>query len=1167
MSYPVSIIVRTKDRPQLLRQALGSLAGQTYPRLEVIVVNDGGCDVREVLEPFRSRFTEMRYLDLQPGRGRAAAANAGLGAARGRYLGFLDDDDWLAPEHVAGLVEALTQHREKAAYAGVQCVERINGEWRETHVYNEPYEPVKLMGVNFIPIHAVLFDRALLDGCRFDEAFEVYEDWDFWLQVARHTDFYHLDRVTAFYRLTADDGSGVHGKDDKRYTALRLLYAKWDRRWSAESRVALLVHAHRGFEATEAHIRNLEKLLAERERSLAQARIHGENLEKLLAERERSLAQARVHGENLEKLLAERDRSLAQARIHGENLEKLLAEKDRIQAMTQTHADNLKRLLAEREKELEARQRRIEDMEAMLAASRREIAHWQTAYREVMQSTSWRISAPVRMLGRRLRRLHQLVRHRSCIPHLMPVHQVEDLGGGRFRAQGPDPHFHLGFPGPIPSRWVRVSLTMAGNSDSPPTIYYDTGDGFNECQCFTLLPTGSGNRFERVVRLPDAVQGWRFDPRHAPGEFRIKRLEVTEIGSLLAATRLFRPEMDSWLRQPDTWARETVRLIRAWCGPGKLEARRQLVESVQRRHWDAYQSWFRLYGRLTEADREAIRKRIISMRNIPTFSILMPVHDPDVHWLRAALDSVLNQLYPHWELCIVDDASHSPKVRRVLEEYRRRDPRIRVRYRDCNGHISVASNDALAMATGDYIALLDHDDELAEHALYLMAEEITAHPHAVLLYSDEDKLDELGRHFDPYFKPDWNPLLLLGQNYFNHLSVYRADAVRACGGFREGFEGSQDWDLALRVTETLSPEQIRHVPFILYHWRAVSGSTAKAPDEKSYPARAAVRAVQEHLQRLSLPAEVESLPGGHCRVRFRVPTHPPKVSLIIPTRDGYELLSRCVETLVEKTEYPDYEVIVVDNRSQDPQSLAYLDELSRRQGFQVLRYDEPFNFSAINNFAVRHAQGEILGFLNNDLEILEREWLQEMVAHALHPETGAVGAMLYYPDGRIQHAGIILGIGGVAGHPWVGWPPETPGQMGRLRLAQHLTAVTAACLLVRRDVFLEVGGFDEKGLKVAFNDVDLCLKIHNRGYRNVWTPLARLFHHESATRGYEDTPEKQRRFQREIEIMQRRWGSLLRADPAYNPNLTLERCDFSLSFQPRVTRPWRVSSEGGAIGS
>lgn len=557
---------------------------------------------------------------------------------------------------------------------------------------------------------------------------------------------------------------------------------------------------------------------------------------------------------------------------------------------------------------------------------------------------------------------------------------------------------------------------------------------------------------------------------------------------------------------------------------------------------DAYDLWMARHA-LTPDDVARIRREIESMPAPLTFSVLMPVRDVDEPWLRRAIESIVAQYYPHWELCVADDASTHPHVRRVLEEFAGRDPRIKVVFRDRRGHISAATNSALELATGAFIALLDHDDELAPEALYENARLLQEHPDADMIYSDEDKLSPAGTRYSPHFKPDWSPDLFYSVMYTCHLGVYRTSLVRAVGGFRVGFEGSQDYDLVLCLIERT--DRIYHIPRVLYHWRVIEGSTATDARGKEYTERAAVRALREHFARRGLAVDVGKgpLPNTY-RVQYRL-SRTPLVSILIPTRDAVDLLRRCVESILAKSAYPHYEIIIVDNQSADPAALRYLLALERDRTARIVRYDRPFNYAALNNFAARQARGELLLFLNNDTEVIEAEWLEALAEHALRPEVGAVGARLLYPDGRLQHGGIILGLGGVADHAHKHLPRHDVGYYGRAKMIQNFSAVTSACMMVRRAVFEEVGGFDEP-LTVAFNDVDFCLRLRERGYRIVWTPYAELYHHESASRGHEDTPEKRRRLQAEIDYLRRRWGALLARDPYYSPHLTLDRHDFAL---------------------
>ena len=568
-----------------------------------------------------------------------------------------------------------------------------------------------------------------------------------------------------------------------------------------------------------------------------------------------------------------------------------------------------------------------------------------------------------------------------------------------------------------------------------------------------------------------------------------------------------------------------------------------------------YRNWVTLYDTLTAADRQAINVRIGQLSYKPLISVVMPVYNVDEAWLRLAIESVRNQLYPHWELCIADDTSRKRYVRRVLDEYRRRDPRIKVIFRKARGHISVASNSALELADGEFIALLDHDDELAEHALYMVAEELNAHRNADLIYSDEDKLNQNGQRVEPHFKPDWNPDLFYSYNVVSHLGVYRTNLVKQLGGFREGYEGSQDYDLALRVVEQIPDNHIRHIPYILYHWREVRGSVARSVG--SIADEAARNALRSHFRREGLDATVSRGYGSFHRVIYPMHAELPLVSVIVATRDHVNLLKQIVDGVLHKTNYQPLELIIIDNQSSEPETLDYLRKLQDIARLRIVQYDAPFNFSAINNLGAREAKGQILALVNSDIRVISSEWLSEMVSHAVRPEIGAVGAKLYYENETIQHAGIIVGLGGIAGHAHRHSPRSGAGYYSRAQVLQNYSAVTGACLVLRHNVYQEVGGLNEADLPIAFNDVDLCLRIQQKGYRILWTPYAELYHLESASRGADTDPDKLPRFVKEQEFMMSKWKDRMVYDPYYSPNLTLNKEDFSFD-KPRTHAPWKT---------
>lgn len=765
--------------------------------------------------------------------------------------------------------------------------------------------------------------------------------------------------------------------------------------------------------------------------------------------------------------------------------------------------------------------------------------------------------------------LHERLRLRLYRLKGLPVAQLVDMEPGRnlkaegvgsevvWRSTGNDPGFvSPHFDRPLPAGWYRLRMRIRshGGDIVSPCLYPDYGQGTGEATLIALGEPDREGHVDVLFVLMHPVRSLRLDPTMRKAEFIIDHLRLARLGRLAALTyMLFRinslPRGGSAAARTRAFAEFVVGAI----SKGVSTATRELYNLYSGhnvRGPNSYSSWIERYDGASLLNERSLKERAEALTDGPLISILVPVYETPEIWLRKCLESVMAQVYERWELCVADDASPAPHVRTILDEYAAKDSRIKVVHREVNGHISLASNSALELATGAYIGLLDHDDELRPHALLEMAEAIVARPRLKLLYSDEDKIDERGRRFQPYFKPDWNPDLMCSQNYLCHFSVIEARLMREVGGFRQGYEGSQDHDLLLRCAERIHPDQIHHIPKVLYHWRAIEGSTALERGAKDYAAEAGLRAVADHLLRTGADAQAEALPNGHYRVRWMLGPEPPKVSLIIPTRDQVQLMKTCVESIIDVTDYPNYEIVIVDNQSTEVEALDYLSELQQSGAAKVLRYDAPFNYSAINNWAISQSDGEVIALLNNDLEVISAEWLTEMVSHAMRPDVGAVGSMLYYPDDTIQHAGVFLGIGGVASHAYIGLPRGYPGHGGRARVAQQVSAVTGACLVVRRNVYAQVDGLDED-LQVAFNDVDFCLRLREAGYRNIWTPFAELYHHESASRGADDTPEKSARFRKEVELMETRWADLLYRDPAYNPNLTLFDTDFGFAFPPR----------------
>lgn len=528
------------------------------------------------------------------------------------------------------------------------------------------------------------------------------------------------------------------------------------------------------------------------------------------------------------------------------------------------------------------------------------------------------------------------------------------------------------------------------------------------------------------------------------------------------------------------------------------------------------------------------------------FSILVPLYNTPEKFLREMIQSVLDQTYGGWELCLADgsDEEHTD-VGRICREYAKKDSRILYKKLENNMGISGNTNACIDMATGDYLALLDHDDLLHPAALFEMMKAI-CEENADFIYTDENTFRNAPKDANcPHFKPDFAPDTLRSYNYICHFTAFDRKLLdRAGGGFRTEFDGSQDYDLILRLTE--QAEKIVHIPKILYYWRSHANSVASVVSAKPYALNAAKKALLQHLERTGLKGTVfdTEIPSIY-RIAYQIQGKP-LISILIPNKDHVQDLKECLDSVIEKSTYRNWEIIIIENNSTEKETFAYYQEIQKDSRIRVVTWSGEFNFSAINNFGAQCAHGEYILLLNNDVEVITPDWLEQMLMFAQRKDTGAVGAMLYYPDDTVQHAGVVLGIGGVAGHPHKHFPRDHNGYLFRLKIAQNYSCVTAACLLTRREVWDEVNGLDEV-FKVAFNDVDMCMRIRKAGYLIVWTPFAELYHHESKSRGLEDTPEKRKRFAGEVCLFQTRWAKELAAgDPYYNPNLTLDREDFSL---------------------
>lgn len=715
---------------------------------------------------------------------------------------------------------------------------------------------------------------------------------------------------------------------------------------------------------------------------------------------------------------------------------------------------------------------------------------------------------------------------------LRPLNNVEISSNPDFswQATNSDPQFELVGWEALSGRAARISFEIRTDNPlaSPCMIYVDAGSGMSEHSAIGLNLDSSG-KVEQNVAFPTLVGPIRLDPIARPGLFSVSNLTVELLEDSECAPELL----------------ERARRMASWRG-SPLPATAPIVGESYQEWLDSHEPPPAIYPEL--------RERSKTWKLQPKISILMPTYNTPEKWLCKALDSVIDQVYENWEICIADDCSTKAEVRTVLERYVARYPeQVKVAYRTANGHISASSNTALELVSGEFVGLLDHDDELHPLALFCVAETINAHPDVALIYSDEDKISEEGERSDPYFKCDFNYDLFLSQNMISHFGVYKASVMKEVGGFRTGLEGSQDYDLALRVLDHVGHDVIYHIPRPLYQWRIIPESTASGHEAKPYAHIAAMRAIDDHLVRNNIKAHTIHAPGTHAfnKVVYDLPEVLPSVEIIIPTRDSATLVEQCVNSIRDKSSYPNFRITIIDNGSVEQATHDLFARLLTDDRIKIVRDDSPFNYSALNNRVGLASTADFICMMNNDIEVINADWLEEMISVAVQSKVGAVGAKLLYPDDTIQHAGVVLGVGGIASHAHKHFPNTMAGYFARARLRNAMSAVTAACLLIRQSIYAEVGGLDEQ-LHVAYNDIDFCLRIRKAGYRNVWTPYAELYHHESATRGAEDTPEKISRFNRETELVRQRWGDLLLNDPYYSPNLTLTADDFSFAWPSRV---------------
>ena len=693
--------------------------------------------------------------------------------------------------------------------------------------------------------------------------------------------------------------------------------------------------------------------------------------------------------------------------------------------------------------------------------------------------------------------------------------------------------------------WVLVQgQLMRWGGDYDARLYYDLGNGFGEKDYFPIPTSGKGV-INEVIRFPSGIKRLRFVPMRLAGEFELTGLSFADIGAVERIWRMMRRVMALIWRHPAqkrkllglSLYRMLVDLQGAYDAANKLRAHAAAPN---------YQDWLAKFDTLGDCSGG---RDIASCKFAPRFNVLVLMDGTANGAAQKTLQSLDLQLYRGFTCTVLargaadlperDESAAASDVCCVAPEQL---------------PVWMAKFDAmLANDKGqEWITILRAGEELAPHALLRFASEIVDRPDSAFIYADDDELDAGGLRYRPRFKPDWSLAHLRSTNFVGDAVVLRGCVVADAGGLDWGCFWHGNYDLLLRVVDALGErgeKKITHIPALLLH-------DARAARSDSGTAEWSMNSLRTHLSRNGVAAEVSGTLSGCWRVRYQLPEVLPLVSIVVPTRDRLDLIRRCLESVLEKSSYQNYEILVVDNQSVEPDVLAFLESMSEHKKVRVLRYDMPFNFSAMNNMAVELALGEVICLLNNDTEVISPDWLEEMVGNLLQSKVGVVGAKLLFPDGRVQHGGDLVGVGGVANHAHAYLQRTDPGYCNRAVVAQDLSAVTAACLVTWRSLYQELGGLDERHLKVAFNDVDYCLRVREAGYRVVWTPHAELYHHESVSRGKDSTPEKKRRAKREVAYMRKRWRQVLQNDPYYNPNLSYERPDFSLSHAPMVKKPW-----------
>ncbi len=1087
----VSIVCRSIGRNEL-KQALASAESQTYPNVEIVLVQAS----QKSLSDFAGAIEKVPVKLISSGKNlsRSDAANAGLEAAKGEFIMFLDDDDWIAEDHVQNLVAYLENHPEvQAAYSSTQKTSFDGTILKE--VFSQDFSHQLLMHDNYIPIHSMLFSSSLLaQNCRFDNRFDIFEDWDFWLQLSQHTDFAHVDNLTAFYREGGEsETASTSAEATERFSEEGIiaagrarLFSKWLKIWDGSAFNSLI-----GSLDKSGDIHKLNEALDARGQTITWQ-------QQKIDERENAVsvlnAEVAAKASSLESLNSEL--ATAYTTLHETNLrnEALMAE---IQS-TEQKIQHLSQELANVTETAQAQSLHIKQLEHSIHA--------------IWNSTSWRLMGPFRRVVRILRSL-------LSSKQAATTFSTNELDENRVSNQadlltGEGGHAKPIFYAIDTAAYANGYLYLRGWACGSPAI-----------ESIELIHGGSKTAISMGGERADIAKAFPLISSAINSGFSFFA------GIDQADTYLLRVSDADGIRKEISVKPSTELSLSEISTSGELHV------------FDAIDQ-YTIY-RLLNKKSEEFTERTKRFDYEPLISIIVPVYNVNKQWLDACIESVINQSYPKWELCLHDDSSTKQETLDCLKAWSESDSRIKVQYGAENQHISGASNSALELADGEFIGLMDNDDELAPDALYWVVDAINANPSADYLYTDEDKIDEQGNYCQPHFKPDWSPEMLESMMYVGHFGVIRRSIIDAVGGFRLGYEGSQDFDLTLRISQVT--HNFVHIPRVLYHWRIIPGSVAGGSDQKSYAYTSGFKALQDHVNSGARAGAVSTTatPGLY---RVDRALNNPRVAIIMPFHNKADMTIECLQSIL-KSSYTNYEVVLISNNSNEAEYEAVARIVATLKVAKIVKHDIPFNWSAINNWGATQTDADYYLFLNNDMKVINEDWIQALLSCACDNKVGAVGAKLLYEDDTVQHAGIVMNLGGVAGHPFKGLPANHPGYFGYAEITRNVAAVTGACLLVSESVMAKAQGFDES-LGVAYNDVDFCLRLIELGFRIVYTPFARLYHFESKTRPKTpaDMTDTQRlQFQQESDYIMRRHAKYFEdGDPFYNKALTLKLEDYSL---------------------